>query len=249
MVTGVLFLFHGLALASLFVPLSGVFNNQPIIEQDWGLHFHHLESMGAFWRQNRIFWGYNPLFMAGYPSNTIQDLSIKFFEFSALGLSTLGLAPIQWFKILAFLAMAAVPWLMYFAARNLFLRSRRYKERRRAGGGAIGNRLLVELFAERNVFLRHGGLCAGGLCWRLGSDAPIPNRQRFSFVESHSPHLADTGAGHNSPPRSIHCALSAGHHRSPDRPGKHLSAQSRDLDRCGRNFVAACELTLVGYRI
>ena len=120
MVTGVLFLFHGLALASLFVPLSGVFNNQPIIEQDWGLHFHHLESMEAFWRQDRIFWGYNPLFMAGYPSNTIQDLSIKFFEFSALGLSTLGLAPIQWFKILAFLAMAAVPWLMYFAARNLF---------------------------------------------------------------------------------------------------------------------------------
>src|SRR4030095_14621073 len=118
--TGILFLLHGLGLASLFVPLTGLFNNQPIIEQDWGLHFHHLESMAAFWRQDRIFWGYNPLFMAGYPSNTIQDLSIKFFEFAALDLATLGLAPIQWFKILAFLAMAAVPWLMYFAARNLF---------------------------------------------------------------------------------------------------------------------------------
>ena len=53
-----------------------------------------------------MLWGYNPLFMAGYPSNTIQDLSIKFFEFAALGLATLGLTPIQWFKILAFLAMA-----------------------------------------------------------------------------------------------------------------------------------------------
>jgi hypothetical protein len=118
--TGILFLLHGLGLAYLFVPLSGLFNNQPIIEQDWGLHFHHLKSMEAFWHQDQTSWGYNPLFMAGYPSNTIQDLSIKFFEFAALALATLGLTPIQWFKILAFLAMALVPWLMYFTARNLF---------------------------------------------------------------------------------------------------------------------------------
>jgi hypothetical protein len=116
----ILFSLHTLGLAFLFAPLSGLFNNQPVIEQDWGLHFHHLKSMEAFWDQDRAFWGYNPLFMAGYPSNTIQDLSIKFFEFAALGLATLGMAPIQWFKILAFLSMACVPWLMYFAARNLF---------------------------------------------------------------------------------------------------------------------------------
>jgi hypothetical protein len=117
---GGVFLLHSLGLASLFSPLTGLFNNQPIVEQDWGLHFHHLKSMEAFWHQDRTFWGYNPLFMAGYPSNTIQDLSIKFFEFAALGLATLGLTPVQWFKILAFLAIALVPWLMYFAARNLF---------------------------------------------------------------------------------------------------------------------------------
>jgi hypothetical protein len=118
--TGILFLLHSLGLASLFVPLSSLFNSQPVTEQDWGLHFHHLKSMEAFWHQDRAFWGYNPLFMAGYPSNTIQDLSIKFFEFAALGLATFGLAPIQWFKLLAFLLAAAVPWLMYFAGRNLF---------------------------------------------------------------------------------------------------------------------------------
>ena len=117
---GILFLLHTLGLAFLFAPLSGLFNSQPIIEQDWGLHFHHLNAMATFWRQDRILWGYNPLFMAGYPSNTIQDLSIKFFEFAALGLATFGLAPIQWFKIAAFLSMASVPWLMYFAVRNLF---------------------------------------------------------------------------------------------------------------------------------
>jgi hypothetical protein len=118
--TGILFLLHSLGLASLFVPLSSLFNSQPVTEQDWGLHFHHLKSMETFWHQDRAFWGYNPLFMAGYPSNTIQDLSIKFFEFAALGLATFGLAPIQWFKLLAFLLAAAVPWLMYFAGRNLF---------------------------------------------------------------------------------------------------------------------------------
>ena len=115
-----IFLLHSLGLASLFVPITGLFNNQPIIEQDWGLHFHHLKSMEAFWYQDRTFWGYNPFFMAGYPSNTIQDLSIKLFEFAALGLAPLGLTPVQWFKILAFLAIAVVPWLMFFAARNLF---------------------------------------------------------------------------------------------------------------------------------
>src|SRR5262245_31238039 len=115
-----LFLLHSLALASLFSPLTGLYNNQPIVEQDWGLHFHHLKSLEAFWQQDKTFWGYNPLFMAGYPSNTIQDLSIKLFEFLALILSNVALTSIQWFKILAWLAMAAVPWLIYFAARNLF---------------------------------------------------------------------------------------------------------------------------------
>ena len=223
-VTGVLFLFHGLALASLFVPLNGVFNNQPIIEQDWGLHFHHLNSMTAFWHQDWALWGYNPLFMAGYPSNTIQDLSIKFFEFSALGLATLGLAPIQWFKIFAFLAMAAIPWLMYFAARNLFFDRDDIKNGAALVAALLGTAYWWNSLPREMFFYGMVGYALAVLCQRFGSDAPIPNRQRFSLVESRSPHLADTGAGHNSPPRSIHCALSAGHHRSPDRPGKHLSA-------------------------
>jgi hypothetical protein len=121
--TGAIFLLHSLGLALLFAPLEGLVNGQPVIEQDWGLHFHHINSLEAFWRQDSALWGYNPLFMAGYPSNTIQDLSIKLFEFLALILSHLLWPPIQWFKILAFLAIAAVPWVMYFAARNLFERN------------------------------------------------------------------------------------------------------------------------------
>ncbi|HEX5606097.1 MAG TPA: hypothetical protein VFY96_06250, partial [Candidatus Binatia bacterium] len=111
---------HFCALAALFSPASGIFNTQPLVDQDWGLHFHHLKSLAAFWQQDKITWGYNPFFMAGYPSNTIQDLSIKFFEWTALALSAITLSPVQWFKICAFLAMASVPWLLYMAASNLF---------------------------------------------------------------------------------------------------------------------------------
>jgi hypothetical protein len=116
-----IFSLHAFGLTCLFDVLAGLYNRDPIIDQDWGLHFHHLKSLEAFWQHDRSSWGYIPLFMAGYPSNTIQDLSIKLFEFLALALSLIALTPIQWFKISAFIAMAAVPWLMYFSARNLFV--------------------------------------------------------------------------------------------------------------------------------
>ena len=118
--TGGIFLLHGLALAMVYQRLEAITNSAPLIDQDWGLHFHHLRSLEAFWRDASRSWGYNPYFMAGYPSNTIQDLSIKFFEFTALGLSTVALTPVAWFKITAFLTTAGLPWLMYASARNFF---------------------------------------------------------------------------------------------------------------------------------
>ena len=122
---GSIFAAHVFGLSCLFSPLAGIFDYAPIIEQDWGLHFHHLAALESFWRNDRMLWGYNPFFMAGYPSNTIQDLSIKFFEFTALILSTAVLTPVQWFKLSAFVAMASVPWIAYSAARNLFFADER----------------------------------------------------------------------------------------------------------------------------
>jgi len=119
--TTTLFLLHVLGLALLFNPLITSINNEPLIDQDWGLHFHHLKSLETFWRRDKLLWGYNPFFMAGYPSNTIQDLSIKFFELLSLTLAAIVLSPVQWFKICAFVAMASVPWIMHFAARNFFI--------------------------------------------------------------------------------------------------------------------------------
>jgi hypothetical protein len=116
----IIFCLHTLGLVLIFSPVTGVINSSPLIDQDWGLHFHHLKSLEAFWRQDHRLWGYNPFFMAGYPSNTIQDLSIKAFEIIALGLSAIGWSPVQWFKYGAFLAMVSIPWLMYFSVRNFF---------------------------------------------------------------------------------------------------------------------------------
>jgi len=120
LICGVISLLHFVGLALLFTPFSGLFDSRPLIDQDWGLHFFHLNSLTAFWRGDHRLWGYNPFFMAGYPSNTIQDLSIKFFELAALGLSSIALSPVEWFKICAFLATASLPWMIYFAARNFF---------------------------------------------------------------------------------------------------------------------------------
>src|SRR5678815_3198386 len=71
---GIISCIHICGLAALFNPASGIFDTQPLIDQDWGLHFHHLNSLAAFWHQDKITWGYNPFFMLVYPSNTIQDL-------------------------------------------------------------------------------------------------------------------------------------------------------------------------------
>jgi hypothetical protein len=120
MLAWVIFILHALGLLLLFEPVKGLFDPSPLIDQDWGLHFHHLKSIEAFWHQDHSLSGYNPFFMAGYPSNTIQDLSIKFFEGVSIGLSSLALSSVQWFKLTAFLSMASVPWLMYFSARNFF---------------------------------------------------------------------------------------------------------------------------------
>lgn len=128
---------HAFALALSFETIYALFGEQPLIDQDWGLHFHHLKSLEDFWRDSAGLSGYNPYFMAGYPSNTIQDLSVKFFEFAALGLSSIGLAPAQGFKITAFLAMASVPGLSYFAGRNFFY-DHESRDRIALGSAALG---------------------------------------------------------------------------------------------------------------
>lgn len=109
---------HIAGLVLLFEPIEGVLNNDPLIEQDYGLHYHHLLSLESSWKTGHRTWGYNPLFMAGYPSNTIQDASIKLFEFCALAMP--GVAHVRAFKLIVFAATASVPLIMFLAALCFF---------------------------------------------------------------------------------------------------------------------------------
>ncbi|MBI3737244.1 hypothetical protein HY256_12130 [Candidatus Sumerlaeota bacterium] len=113
-----IFALHTAGLVLLFDPISGLFNAKPLIEQDYGLHFHHLLSMEEFWKTSHRLWGYSPLFMAGYPSNTIQDASIKLFEI--LAIFTPGVDSVRAFKWIVFLSTVCAPWMIYGAARALF---------------------------------------------------------------------------------------------------------------------------------
>ena len=109
---------HTIGLLLLFDPPAALFDSRPLIDQDWGLHYHHLSSLKGFWESDHRLWGYNPFFMAGYPSNTIQDMSIKFYELAAL--ATPISPPITAFKLWVFLAFSAIPWLCFLTFRNFF---------------------------------------------------------------------------------------------------------------------------------
>jgi hypothetical protein len=114
--TLLVWLLHTLGLFALADPASAWFAAEPFVDQDWALHHFHLHSLAAFWEHARS-WGYSPSFMAGFPSNTMADLSIKFFELAALFTPFLALDAA--FKLLVLAAHSAVPWLLHLAQEDL----------------------------------------------------------------------------------------------------------------------------------
>ncbi len=109
---------HAIGLLFLLDRPAFWFTEHPILNADWGLHYHHLRSLAGFWESGRQLWGYNPFFMAGYPSNTFQDLSVKLFEIAAVWAPIA--TPVLAFKFMVFLATASVPIVVYATHRNLF---------------------------------------------------------------------------------------------------------------------------------
>ncbi len=186
---GVIVVLHATALTLTFETIYALFGNQPLIDQDWGLHFYHLRSLQSYWRDGAGLSGYNPYFMAGYPSNTIQDLSVKFFEFAALGLSTIALAPVQWFKIVAFLATASVPALMFYAGRNFFYHHM-FRDMIAVGSALLGtlywwNSLPREMFFYGMIGFPVAAYCSVwgvSLFYRLVKDSPKPGLLHLGWL-------------------------------------------------------------------
>lgn len=117
-----LWLVHTIGLVLIVAEPSSLFDARPFLDQDWGLHHTHLVAAEAFWEMNGQLWGYNPFYMAGFPSNTHLDASIKAFELAAL--FTPGLDTLLAFKLWVFAATSAIPWLCVLAVLGLSNESR-----------------------------------------------------------------------------------------------------------------------------
>lgn len=107
---------HAVGLILILVDPMSMLDARPFLDQDWGLHHTHLIAAEAFWNNNGQLWGYSPNYMAGYPSNTHLDASIKAFELAAL--FTPGVSTLQAFKVWVWLATSSIPFLCLLAVHN-----------------------------------------------------------------------------------------------------------------------------------
>jgi hypothetical protein len=122
LVVASIWLLHSVGLVSIVAEPAALLDGRPFLDQDWGLHHSHLVAAESFLRLNGELWGYNPSHMAGYPSNTHLDASIKAFELAAL--ATPVLATTQAFQLEVFAATSAIPILGALACLGLSGRRR-----------------------------------------------------------------------------------------------------------------------------
>jgi hypothetical protein len=111
------FALHLLGLLLIHPPFGAWFDAEPLVEQDYGTHLHHLHAVHALARETGRLWGYSAAFMAGHPVGTIQDASIKLFELALLPFPASAIDRL--FKLLVLAAAAAAPWMIWGTARLL----------------------------------------------------------------------------------------------------------------------------------
>lgn len=114
-------LVHAVGLLEIVAGNASFFDDRPFLDQDWGLHHSHLTAAAAYLQLDGSLWGYNPNHMAGYPSNTHLDASIKAFELAALATPLVDTT--RAFKSWVFVATSAIPALGALA--GLLLAGRR----------------------------------------------------------------------------------------------------------------------------
>jgi MFS family permease len=104
---------------TIFLKPQDIFSNSPIYTDDYSMHFSHCLSTKRFLLSEGKCWGYDPFFLAGYPSGALVDADNKgwemfFFIFSPL---SEGFA----FKLYLILFLLLYPFFLYGAARNFNL--------------------------------------------------------------------------------------------------------------------------------
>lgn len=90
-----------------------------LLNDDYSIHFSHIEPVKKIFSETGKLWGYSPFFMAGYPKSTVFDADAKSAEIVALIFSSINSALVYKFYILFNFLMA--PLIYLWASRNLSL--------------------------------------------------------------------------------------------------------------------------------
>ena len=104
---------------TIFLKPQDIFSNSPIYTDDYSMHFSHCLSTKRFLLPEGKCWGYDPFFLAGYPSGALVDADNKGWEMLFFIFSPLleGFA----FKLYLISFLLLYPFFLYGAARNFNL--------------------------------------------------------------------------------------------------------------------------------
>lgn len=112
-----IFAWYVTGIFAVFRP-SVIFSRTPVLDGDYSYHYHQTASMVHSMNTSGHHWSYDPSFCAGYPEGTINDVDVKFIEMFSYGMNRLGLNLALSYNLSIFLCLLAIPFVLYFSARN-----------------------------------------------------------------------------------------------------------------------------------
>lgn len=76
--------------AAYYFPLAGFVTNRPLASSDYGYHFYDAFAAAKFAKGAAQLWGYDPFFLAGYPSNVLDNLDNRLIELGLIAFGFMG---------------------------------------------------------------------------------------------------------------------------------------------------------------
>lgn len=120
----ILFIFYSLYVLASFLPIRGAYPfvetaciDKPVLQDDYSLHFTSTLDSSSFLRQNQRVWGYDPYFLAGYPSGTVFALTTQWTILFNVLIGRFFSPPFV-FNFAIFIGLLIMPILALFTARH-----------------------------------------------------------------------------------------------------------------------------------
>ncbi|OGL42491.1 MAG: hypothetical protein A2042_09300 [Candidatus Schekmanbacteria bacterium GWA2_38_11] len=113
-----IFLSHLLGVIG-FLSNCDFLSHTTLLNDDYSIHFSHIDPVKRFFSDSGKLWGYSPFFMAGYPKSTIFDADAKSSEVLALLFSFIDSAIV--YKVYILFMFLAAPLLYLLTSKNLGL--------------------------------------------------------------------------------------------------------------------------------